>query len=323
MTLVGLAPAQFAARWPHQLSGGQRQRVAFARALAAGARTLLLDEPFGALDAITRGDLQAMFLDLRRASGMSALLVTHDLHEAALVADRIAVLHQGRLAASGSAGRARRVSGHAVRRRPADPGAAAAGPDLMRRVAAVVALVCGLLLPELRAQAPAGGPAERGEPSRRRRFEAVRRVVSAGRALRPDARGARPGGDAAVRARRHRDRVPGVADRRHRRLPRVHRQRAAGDPQGAARTQSRRRERHRVARVRPPLRRAVAAAAGVREHLRDVGAHRDGDAARLAHAERLRPGEQGHARRLHGRLHRPARWPARAAAGVRTRAQDR
>ncbi len=98
MTLVGLAPAQFAARWPHQLSGGQRQRVAFARALAAGARTLLLDEPFGALDAITRGDLQAMFLDLRRSSGLSALLVTHDLHEAALVADRIAVLHQGRLA---------------------------------------------------------------------------------------------------------------------------------------------------------------------------------------------------------------------------------
>jgi osmoprotectant transport system ATP-binding protein len=101
MGQVGLDPAQFAARWPHELSGGQRQRVAFARALAAGARTLLLDEPFGALDAITRGDLQAMFLDLRRASGLSALLVTHDLHEAGLVADRVAVMHQGRIAQIG------------------------------------------------------------------------------------------------------------------------------------------------------------------------------------------------------------------------------
>ena len=98
LELVGLPPPQFAARWPHQLSGGQRQRVAFARALAAGARTLLLDEPFGALDAITRSDLQTMFLDLRRASGLTTLLVTHDLHEAALLADRVAVLHQGRLA---------------------------------------------------------------------------------------------------------------------------------------------------------------------------------------------------------------------------------
>jgi osmoprotectant transport system ATP-binding protein len=98
MRLVGLDTARFGARWPHELSGGQRQRVAFARALAAGARTLLLDEPFGALDAITRGDLQAMFLDLRRASGLSVLLVTHDLHEAGLVADRVAVMNQGRIA---------------------------------------------------------------------------------------------------------------------------------------------------------------------------------------------------------------------------------
>ena len=98
LATVGLPARQFATRWPHELSGGQRQRVAFARALAAGARTLLLDEPFGALDAITRSDLQAMFLDLRRTSGLSALLVTHDLHEAALLADRVAVMHQGRLA---------------------------------------------------------------------------------------------------------------------------------------------------------------------------------------------------------------------------------
>ena len=97
LDLVGLPPPQFAARWPHELSGGQRQRVAFARALAAGARTLLLDEPFGALDAITRSDLQTMFLDLHRASGLTTLLVTHDLHEAALLADRVAVMRAGRI----------------------------------------------------------------------------------------------------------------------------------------------------------------------------------------------------------------------------------
>ncbi len=95
---VGLPAEQFGARWPHQLSGGQRQRVAFARALAAGPRIVLLDEPFGALDAITRGDVQELFLALRRRTGMAALLVTHDLHEAFLVADRVAVMHAGRIA---------------------------------------------------------------------------------------------------------------------------------------------------------------------------------------------------------------------------------
>ena len=94
---VGLPPAQFGARWPHQLSGGQRQRVAVARALAAGPRIVLLDEPFGALDAITRSDVQEVFLSLRRRTGMAALLVTHDLHEAFLVADRVAVMHAGRV----------------------------------------------------------------------------------------------------------------------------------------------------------------------------------------------------------------------------------
>ena len=95
---VGLPPAQFGSRWPHQLSGGQRQRVAFARALAAAPRIVLLDEPFGALDAITRGDIEDLFLALRRRTGMAALLVTHDLHEAFLVADRVAVMHAGRIA---------------------------------------------------------------------------------------------------------------------------------------------------------------------------------------------------------------------------------
>lgn len=97
LELVGLPVAEFGARWPHQLSGGQRQRVAFARALAAGAPVVLLDEPFGALDAITRNDLQAMFLTVRARTPMTTLLVTHDLHEAALLADRIAVIRGGRI----------------------------------------------------------------------------------------------------------------------------------------------------------------------------------------------------------------------------------
>jgi osmoprotectant transport system ATP-binding protein len=94
---VGLPPAEFGLRWPHQLSGGQRQRVAIARALAAAPRIVLLDEPFGALDAITRSDLQQMFATLRRETGIAALLVTHDLHEAFLLADRVAVMRAGRI----------------------------------------------------------------------------------------------------------------------------------------------------------------------------------------------------------------------------------
>ena len=94
---VGLPPASYGRRWPHQLSGGQRQRVAIARALAAEPRIILLDEPFGALDAITRGELQDAFLTLRRELHLTALLVTHDLHEAVRLADRIAVMRQGRI----------------------------------------------------------------------------------------------------------------------------------------------------------------------------------------------------------------------------------
>ena len=97
LDLVGLPASAFAARWPHELSGGQRQRVAFARALAAGPRALLLDEPFGALDALTRSDLQAMLVELRRGTALTTVLVTHDLHEAFLLADRVAVLRNGRV----------------------------------------------------------------------------------------------------------------------------------------------------------------------------------------------------------------------------------
>jgi osmoprotectant transport system ATP-binding protein len=94
---VGLDAERFGARHPHELSGGQRQRVAIARALAASPSIVLLDEPFGALDAITRTDVQAMFDTLRRETHVAALLVTHDLHEAVRLADRIAVMRAGRI----------------------------------------------------------------------------------------------------------------------------------------------------------------------------------------------------------------------------------
>jgi osmoprotectant transport system ATP-binding protein len=97
LSLVGLDIPGLADRWPADLSGGQRQRVAVARALAAEPRVILLDEPFGALDAITRADLQNTFRRLRDALEITALLVTHDLQEAVLLADRIAVVREGRL----------------------------------------------------------------------------------------------------------------------------------------------------------------------------------------------------------------------------------
>jgi len=100
LRLVGLDPEVFRDRWPRELSGGQRQRVAIARALAAEPRLLLLDEPFGALDAITRADLQESFARLRvtRTVGpLTCVLVTHDLREAFLLSDRIAVLRRGRI----------------------------------------------------------------------------------------------------------------------------------------------------------------------------------------------------------------------------------
>jgi osmoprotectant transport system ATP-binding protein len=97
LTLVGLDPAVFSDRWPSQLSGGQRQRVAIARALAAHPRVLLLDEAFGALDAITRSEVHDAFLSVRSKLGITTLLVTHDLREAARLADRMIVLRAGRI----------------------------------------------------------------------------------------------------------------------------------------------------------------------------------------------------------------------------------
>lgn len=97
LELVGLDPARFASRWPRELSGGQRQRVALARALADEPSILLLDEPFGALDAITRSELQDTFAGIRQRLGTTSVLVTHDLHEAVMLGTHIAVLRRGRL----------------------------------------------------------------------------------------------------------------------------------------------------------------------------------------------------------------------------------
>jgi osmoprotectant transport system ATP-binding protein len=84
-------------RDPHELSGGEQQRVGVARALAASPRLMLLDEPFGALDPITRDRLQLAFMRIRRQLGLTAIFVTHDMAEALLLGDRIAVMRSGRL----------------------------------------------------------------------------------------------------------------------------------------------------------------------------------------------------------------------------------
>jgi osmoprotectant transport system ATP-binding protein len=96
LKLVGLSP-DIASRYPHQLSGGQRQRVGVARALAADPPILLMDEPFGALDPLTRADLQREFLSLQQQLGKTVLFVTHDLHEALRLGTRIALMEEGRL----------------------------------------------------------------------------------------------------------------------------------------------------------------------------------------------------------------------------------
>jgi osmoprotectant transport system ATP-binding protein len=97
LTLVGLDPDRFAERYPRELSGGQRQRVGVARALAADPPLLLLDEPFGALDPLTRASLQREFADLTKRLGKTAILVTHDVREALALARRIGLMHKGRL----------------------------------------------------------------------------------------------------------------------------------------------------------------------------------------------------------------------------------
>jgi len=94
---MGLPAADYGDRYPRQLSGGQRQRVGVARALAADPPLLLLDEPFGALDPVTRAEAQRLFLQLRRRLGKTAVFVTHDIREALRLGTRVGLLAQGRL----------------------------------------------------------------------------------------------------------------------------------------------------------------------------------------------------------------------------------
>ena len=97
LALVGLPPAEYRRRYPAQLSGGEQQRVGLARALAAEPTTLLMDEPFGALDAITRGRLQEELRRIHDRFGQTVLFVTHDIEEAVRLADRIVVMREGRI----------------------------------------------------------------------------------------------------------------------------------------------------------------------------------------------------------------------------------
>lgn len=100
LAAVGLDPDSFGRRYPHQLSGGQRQRVGVARALAAEPDVLLMDEPFGALDPLTRGEMQDLVKELMGRLKKTVLLVTHDLDEALYLGDRLALLSEGKLVAS-------------------------------------------------------------------------------------------------------------------------------------------------------------------------------------------------------------------------------
>jgi osmoprotectant transport system ATP-binding protein len=102
LDLVRLDRAQYRDRMPHELSGGQRQRVGVARALAAKPRIVLMDEPFGALDPLTRDALGDDYRSLHRALGLTTVMITHDMTEAILLADRVAVMRGGKLLAQGT-----------------------------------------------------------------------------------------------------------------------------------------------------------------------------------------------------------------------------
>jgi osmoprotectant transport system ATP-binding protein len=102
LDLVELPAADYAERLPAALSGGQRQRIGFARALAAGPEIILMDEPFGALDPITRESLAEAYRAIHDKLGLTTIMVTHDISEALILADRIGVMREGRLAALGA-----------------------------------------------------------------------------------------------------------------------------------------------------------------------------------------------------------------------------
>jgi osmoprotectant transport system ATP-binding protein len=102
LELVRLDPAKYRVRFPAELSGGERQRIGVARALAAEPKIVLMDEPFGALDALTRDALQNDYRELHNKLGLTSVMITHDLTEAALLADRIVVIRQGKLIEQGT-----------------------------------------------------------------------------------------------------------------------------------------------------------------------------------------------------------------------------
>jgi len=116
LSMVGLNYAEFAERYPWQLSGGQRQRVGLARALVAEPKVLLMDEPFGALDPLTRVEMQTMLRNLLRGVGVTTLIVTHDLEEALYLADHVVLLEEGRVVADLAAGNVRSSQNEAMRK---------------------------------------------------------------------------------------------------------------------------------------------------------------------------------------------------------------
>jgi len=116
LSMVGLSYAELGSRYPWQLSGGQRQRVGVARALVTGPKVLLMDEPFGALDPLTRAEMQTMLRDLLKQVGVTTLIVTHDLEEALYLADRVVLMDGGRIVANLAAGEVHSSPIDAVRR---------------------------------------------------------------------------------------------------------------------------------------------------------------------------------------------------------------
>ena len=116
LELVALDPREYGQRWPDELSGGQRQRVAIARALAGDPPLLLMDEPFGALDPITRSELRAEFQRIQRSLRKTVVLVTHDVHEARVLGDRLGVVEDGTLIAIGAPDAIARLADARVRR---------------------------------------------------------------------------------------------------------------------------------------------------------------------------------------------------------------
>jgi osmoprotectant transport system ATP-binding protein len=113
LELIGLKPSEFRHRMPRELSGGQKQRVGLARALAAGPQIMLMDEPFGALDPITRAGVIEQFQKIQRDLDLTVVLVTHDMAEALILADRVAIMQNGEVLAVGTPAELLAQPGHA------------------------------------------------------------------------------------------------------------------------------------------------------------------------------------------------------------------